>query len=158
MYASECVERLNVWLWPLVGFLKKTHLPQPIFGKNWLALSQHNSNSSMIPIGSLAGNAQSNVNVILPPPFSLQSAPLLQQGGLGQKRTYLEDPSLSASLEESIHPSLTLATVEKLNNRKKGRKKSYIWAHAVADESGKVYCKHCNTLIKVNFGEKVRPH
>jgi hypothetical protein len=39
--------------------------------------------------------------------------------------------------------------------KKKGRKKSFIWAHVVTDESGKVHCKHCSQLIRVNYGEKV---
>jgi hypothetical protein len=39
--------------------------------------------------------------------------------------------------------------------KKKGRKKSFIWAHVVTDEFGKVHCKHCGALIRVNYGEKV---
>lgn len=39
--------------------------------------------------------------------------------------------------------------------KKKGRKKSFIWAHVITDETGKVHCKHCSQLIRVNYGEKV---
>lgn len=39
--------------------------------------------------------------------------------------------------------------------KRKGRKKSFIWSHVVTDDLGKVHCRHCNQLIRVNYGEKV---
>ncbi len=39
--------------------------------------------------------------------------------------------------------------------KKKGRKKSFIWGHVVTDETGKVHCRHCGQLIRINYGEKV---
>lgn len=39
--------------------------------------------------------------------------------------------------------------------KRKGRKKGFVWSHVVTDEEGKVTCMHCGDLIKVNFGEKV---
>ena len=40
--------------------------------------------------------------------------------------------------------------------KRKGRKKGFVWSHVVTDDEGKVTCLHCGDLIKVNFGEKVR--
>jgi hypothetical protein len=39
--------------------------------------------------------------------------------------------------------------------KRKGRKKGFVWSHVLTDEEGKVTCMHCGDLIKVNFGEKV---
>lgn len=39
--------------------------------------------------------------------------------------------------------------------KRKGRKKGFVWSHVITDEEGKVTCMHCGDLIKVNFGEKV---
>lgn len=40
--------------------------------------------------------------------------------------------------------------------KRKGRKKGFVWSHVLTDEEGKVTCMHCGDLIKVNFGEKVK--
>jgi hypothetical protein len=64
----------------------------------------------------------------------------------GNKRSYMETDTLALmddSMDRNQQP------------RKKGRKKSFIWAHVVTDEFGKVHCKHCGQLIRVNYGEKV---
>jgi hypothetical protein len=41
------------------------------------------------------------------------------------------------------------------SEKRKGRKKGFVWSHVVTDDEGKVSCMHCGELIKVNFGEKV---
>jgi hypothetical protein len=42
-----------------------------------------------------------------------------------------------------------------LGEKRKGRKKGFVWSHVVSDEDGKVSCLHCGEVIKVVFGEKV---
>jgi len=41
------------------------------------------------------------------------------------------------------------------NEKRKGRKKGFVWSHVITDDEGKVSCMHCGEIIKVNFGEKV---
>lgn len=41
------------------------------------------------------------------------------------------------------------------HDKKKGRKKGAIWNHVITDPNGRVFCRHCNELIKIHFGEKV---
>lgn len=40
--------------------------------------------------------------------------------------------------------------------KRKGRKKGFVWSHVIQDEEGKVSCMHCGEPIKINFGEKVK--
>mmetsp|Transcript_30495 Transcript_30495/g.51050 ORF Transcript_30495/g.51050 Transcript_30495/m.51050 type:complete len:892 (+) Transcript_30495:133-2808(+) len=42
-----------------------------------------------------------------------------------------------------------------VGEKRKGRKKGFVWSHVVTDQDGRVSCIHCGELIKVNFGEKV---
>lgn len=99
-------------------------------------------------------------------PASLGSS----SGGPGQQGNH--DPS--GSMADSSHHSHALMGFKRMysdlhNNdfqnvledmdrpapKKKGRKKSFIWSHVVTDDQGKVHCRHCGLLIRVNFGEKV---
>jgi hypothetical protein len=63
-----------------------------------------------------------------------------------QKRPYAETES-SMLMDDNL---------DRPAPKKKGRKKSFIWAHVITDEFGKVHCKHCGALIRVNYGEKVK--
>lgn len=87
--------------------------------------------------------SQSSYNMV-------QGAPVMT----GQKRAFLD----VTDMQSGILPSSMVDADDNLDKngpRKKGRKKSFIWSHATVDENGKVHCKHCNALIRVNYGEKV---
>lgn len=69
----------------------------------------------------------------------------MMQLNIGQKRYAESDAALLLDDSPNDRPM----------PKKKGRKKSFIWAHVITDEYGKVHCKHCGALIRVNYGEKV---
>ena len=73
-------------------------------------------------------------------PGMVQMPPMHHELSLAGKRAFEGD-----YMDEGDRPS----------PKKKGRKKSFIWAHVITDEQGKVHCRHCGQLIRVNYGEKV---
>ncbi len=76
----------------------------------------------------------------------------------GQKRMYGDHdlaPQSSQPPQPPPQPQYNLQMDDNSGGKRKGRKKSYIWSHTVTDDMGKVHCRHCGMLIRVNFGEKV---
>jgi len=118
----------------------------------------------MIPYNATGGN---NINPGLElGPALLQShqQQQQQQQQLLHQQSGVLPPSLVLGKrsygETTDYPGSTGGVIEDPNDnrqtpKKKGRKKSFIWAHVVTDEVGKVHCKHCSQLIRVNYGEKV---
>jgi hypothetical protein len=96
----------------------------------------------MLPYNTSAQNEMGNMQGGQPLSIHHQMLPMPNPP---QKRPYVEAEG-QLMMEDSL---------ERPAPKKKGRKKSFIWAHVVTDEMGKVHCKHCGALIRVNYGEKV---